>query len=133
MKKLHIALLSTAVLLLVRKEKFQSIYDAANKIKRVSKSILHRFLFLIYHSDGGNWLFDTSVGDLRVYERGSKSRWFFKCYRFEFYYFKLWWNEITGYLQNLKFKKTDSDSIHTLTDKPALILTATTFQRYLIN
>jgi hypothetical protein len=33
--------------------------------------------------------------------------------------------EITGYLQNLKFQKTDSDSI-TFTDKPALI-TATTY------
>jgi hypothetical protein len=30
-------------------------------------------------------------------------------------------NEITGYLQNLKFQKTDSDSIRPLTDKPALI------------
>jgi hypothetical protein len=29
-------------------------------------------------------------------------------------------NEITGYLQNLKFQKTDSDSIRPLTDKPAL-------------
>jgi hypothetical protein len=34
-------------------------------------------------------------------------------------------NEITGYLQNLKFQKTDSDSIRPLTDKPALIQTAT--------
>jgi hypothetical protein len=33
--------------------------------------------------------------------------------------------EITGYLQNLKFQKIDSDSITALTDKPALILTAT--------
>jgi hypothetical protein len=33
--------------------------------------------------------------------------------------------EITGYLQNLKFQKTDSDSIRPLSDKPVLILTAT--------
>jgi hypothetical protein len=31
----------------------------------------------------------------------------------------------TGYLQNLKVPKTDSDSIRPLTDKPALIQTAT--------
>jgi len=33
--------------------------------------------------------------------------------------------EITGYLQNLKFQKTGSDSIKPLTDKPVLIQTAT--------
>ena len=33
--------------------------------------------------------------------------------------------EITGYLQNLKFQKIDSDSIKSLTDKPVLIQTAT--------
>jgi hypothetical protein len=36
-------------------------------------------------------------------------------------------NEITGYLQNLKFQKIDSDSIHALTDKPALPLTTATY------
>jgi hypothetical protein len=30
-------------------------------------------------------------------------------------------NEITGYLQNLKFQEIGSDSIHSLTDKPILI------------
>jgi hypothetical protein len=33
--------------------------------------------------------------------------------------------EITGFLQNLKFQKVDSDSIRKLTDKPVLIQTAT--------
>ena len=33
--------------------------------------------------------------------------------------------EITGFLQNLKFQKIDSDSIKKLTDKPVLIQTAT--------
>ena len=32
-------------------------------------------------------------------------------------------NEITGYLQNLKFQKTDSDSITSLTKKPMMIQT----------
>ena len=30
-------------------------------------------------------------------------------------------NEITGFMQNLKFQKTDSDSLVSLTDKPILI------------
>ena len=34
-------------------------------------------------------------------------------------------NEITGYLQNLKFQEIGSDSIKALTDKPILIQTAT--------
>lgn len=33
--------------------------------------------------------------------------------------------EITGFLRNLKFQKTDSDSLKVLTDKPVLIQTAT--------
>jgi hypothetical protein len=36
--------------------------------------------------------------------------WLFQRNWFEFYDFKLWRKEITGYLQNLKFQKTDSDS-----------------------
>jgi hypothetical protein len=57
------------------------------------------------------------VGDLRVYKRSKI--WFFQRNWFEFYDFN-GENEITGYLQNLKFQKTDSDSIRPLTDKPAL-------------
>jgi hypothetical protein len=72
------------------------------------------------------------VGDLRVYEGGSKSRYgSSSVIDLSFTISNYGETEITGYLQNLKFQKTDSDSIHTLTDKPALILTHT-FQRYLI-
>jgi hypothetical protein len=57
------------------------------------------------------------VGDLRVYERGSKARYGFQC-NLSFTISNYGENEITGYLQNLKFQKTDSDSIRPLTDKP---------------
>jgi DNA integrity scanning protein DisA with diadenylate cyclase activity len=64
------------------------------------------------------------VGDLRVYERGSKARYgSSSVIDLSFTISNYGENEITGYLQNLKFQKTDSDSI--LTDKPALIQTAT--------
>jgi hypothetical protein len=72
------------------------------------------------------------VGDLRVYERGSKARYGSSSVidlSFDFNYGE---NEITGYLQNLKFQKTDSDSIRPLTDKPALIQTATYLKSVLI-
>jgi hypothetical protein len=42
------------------------------------------------------------------------------------------YGENTGYLQNLKVPKTDSDSIRPLTDKPALIQTATYLKSALI-
>jgi hypothetical protein len=41
-------------------------------------------------------------------------------------------NEITGYLQNLKFQKIDSDSITTLTDKP-ILLESTTYLKDFAN
>jgi hypothetical protein len=65
------------------------------------------------------------VGDLRVYERGSKARYgSSSVIDLSFTISNYGENEITGYLQNLKFQKTDSDSIRPLTDKP-LIQTAT--------
>jgi hypothetical protein len=63
---------------------------------------------------------------LRVYERGSKARYgSSSVIDLSFTISNYGENEITGYLQNLKFQKTDSDSIRPLTDKPALIQTAT--------
>jgi hypothetical protein len=44
------------------------------------------------------------VGDLRVYERGSKAR-YGSSSVIDLNDFKLWKNEITGYLQNLKFQR----------------------------
>jgi hypothetical protein len=62
---------------------------------------------------------------LRVYERGSKARYgSSSVIDLSFTISNYGENEITGYLQNLS-SKTDSDSIRPLTDKPALIQTAT--------
>lgn len=131
MKKLHIALLSTAVLLLVSckedVEKPKVIYDAANKDKTLSKidSTQVAISDLPIQMEGTDYLIHP-VGDLRVYEKGSKSRYgSSSVIDLSFTISNYGENEITGYLQNLKFQKTDSDSIHALTDKPALILTAT--------
>ena len=66
------------------------------------------------------------VGDLRVFEKGSKARYGSSSVNdVSFTISNLGEYEITGYLQNLKFQKIDSDSISSLTDKPVLILTAT--------
>lgn len=73
---------------------------------------------------GTNYLIHP-VGDFNVYEGKTKSsygstnsdRIFTISNTSEF--------EITGYLRNLKFQKTDSDSIKPLTDKLILIQTAT--------
>ena len=66
------------------------------------------------------------VGDLRVYERGAKAKYgSSSVIDLSFTISNLGDEEITGFLQNLKLQKIDSDSIHSLTDKPALILTAT--------
>tara|TARA_R110002124_G_scaffold215112_2_gene381064 strand:+ start:31 stop:753 length:723 start_codon:yes stop_codon:yes gene_type:complete len=131
MKKLHIALLSTAVLLFVSckedVEKPKVIYDAANKVKGISKidSTQISIADLPIQMEGTDYLIHP-VGDLRVYERGSKSRYgSSSVIDVSFTISNYGEDEITGYLQNLKFQKIDSDSIHSLTDKPALILTAT--------
>ncbi|MBU0939862.1 MAG: hypothetical protein K2Y30_05975 [Flavobacteriaceae bacterium] len=131
MKKLHIALLSTAVLLFVsckeEVEKPRVIYDAANKVKAVGKvdSAQISISDLPIQMEGTDYLIHP-VGDLRVYERGAKSRYgSSSVIDVSFTISNYGEDEITGYLQNLKFQKIDSDSIHSLTDKPALILTAT--------
>jgi hypothetical protein len=64
------------------------------------------------------------VGDLRVYERGSKAR-YGSSSVIDLSFTISNYGENEYYLQNLKFQKTDSDSIRPLTDKPALIQTAT--------
>jgi hypothetical protein len=43
------------------------------------------------------------VGFESIRKRFKGKIWLFQC-NFEFYDFKLWKNEITGYLQNLKFQ-----------------------------
>ena len=66
------------------------------------------------------------IGDLRIYERGTKSKYGSSAVNdVSFTISNIAQYEITGFLQNLKFQKIDSDSIHSLTDKPILIETAT--------
>lgn len=66
------------------------------------------------------------VGDLRIYERGVKSRYGSSAVNdVSFTISNVAQYEITGFLQNLKFQKTSSDSIRPLTTKPILIETAT--------
>jgi hypothetical protein len=102
-------------------------YDASSKANVVAKtdSTQIEVADLPIQMEGTSYLIHP-VGDLRVYERGTKSRYGSSSVSdVSFTISNLGDYEITGYLQNLKFQKIDSDSIHALTDKPALILTAT--------
>ncbi|TDE03165.1 hypothetical protein [Flavobacterium hiemivividum] len=130
MKNLHIALLSSIVLVLAsckkEVEKPKVIYDTV-KGKGTTKvdSTQVAISDLPIQMEGTDYLIHP-VGDLRVYERGTKARYgSSSVIDLSFTISNYGENEITGYLQNLKFQKTDSDSIRPLTDKPALIQTAT--------
>lgn len=131
MKTVEIALINIAILLLVSckkdVEKPKVIYDAASKAKAFSKvdSTQIAIADLPIQMEGTNYLIHP-VGDLRVYERGAKAKYgSSSVIDLSFTISNLGDDEVTGYLQNLKFQRVDSDSIHSLTDKPALILTAT--------
>ena len=101
-------------------------YDVSNKVsitKADSSQI--EIADLPIQMEGTNYLIHP-VGDLRVYEKGSKARLGSSSVNdISFTISNLGEYEITGYLQNLKFQKVDSDSIRPLSDKPILILTAT--------
>ncbi|MCC9061531.1 hypothetical protein [Flavobacterium piscisymbiosum] len=108
-------------------QKPKVIYDAASKSNVVSKtdSTQIEIADLPIQMEGTSYLIHP-VGDLRVFEKGTKSRYGSSSVNdVSFTISNLGEYEITGYLQNLKFQKVDSDSIRPLTDKPALILTAT--------
>jgi hypothetical protein len=108
-------------------EKPKVIYDVSKVSKELAKadSTQIEIADLPIQMEGTNYLIHP-VGDLSVYEKGSKNSYgsssvsdlsFTISTESEF--------EITGYLQNIKFQRTDSDSITALTDKPVLIQTAT--------
>lgn len=66
------------------------------------------------------------VGDLNVNERNSKSSYDASSgVRPSFKISNYSENEIVGFLRNIKFQRTDSDSIKTLTDKQVLIQSVT--------
>jgi uncharacterized protein YxjI len=125
----YIALVIIATLVSCKDEvkKPKVIYDGASKANVVTKtdSTQIEIADLPIQMEGTNYLIHP-VGDLRVYEKGTKARYGSSSVNdVSFTISNLGEYEITGYLQNLKFQKVDSDSIRPLTDKPILILTAT--------
>jgi len=108
-------------------QKPKVIYDASRKTNVVAKtdSTQIEVADLPIQMEGTNFLIHP-VGDLRVYEKGTKARYGSSSVNdLSFTISNLGEYEITGYLQNLKFQKVDSDSIRPLSEKPVLILTAT--------
>lgn len=131
MKNIKIVVLFVSVLILAsckeEVEKPKVIYDGANKEKPYSKidSTQIAIADLPIQIEGTDYLIHP-IGDLRVYERGTKSRYgSSSVIDLSFTISNFGENEITGYLQNLKFQKINSDSIRALTDKQVLIQTAT--------
>ncbi|GGA76400.1 hypothetical protein GCM10008015_16250 [Flavobacterium palustre] len=131
MKTLAVALINISILLLVSckkdVEKPKVIYNSSNNDKSITKidSTQIAIADLPIQMEGTNYLIHP-VGDLRVYEKGTKVKYgSSSVIDLSFTVSNLGDDEITGYLQNLKFQKIDSDSIQSLTDKPALILTVT--------
>lgn len=101
-------------------------YDVSNKVSIAKTDTTQiEIADLPIQMEGTNYLIHP-VGDLRVFERGSKARYGSSSVNdVSFTISNLGEYEITGYLQNLKFQQVDSDSIRPLSDKPILILTAT--------
>jgi len=131
MRKLHIALLALSALFITScKEdidKPKVIYDGANKSKEIAKldSTDIEIADLPIHMEGTNYLIHP-VGDLSIRERGIKTRYGSSSVNdLSFTISNYGENEITGFLQNIKFQKIGSDSIKALTEEPVLIQTAT--------
>ncbi|WP_278035202.1 hypothetical protein [Flavobacterium nitratireducens] len=127
MKTVQIVLMNIAILLLVsckeEVEKPKVIYGDKPVTKFDSTQI--SVADLPIQMEGTDYLIHP-VGDLRVYEKGAKAKYgSSSVIDLSFTISNLGDEEITGYLQNLKFQKIDSDSLTSLTEKPALILTAT--------
>ena len=131
MKKIHITILGIAMLLLAsckeEIEKPKVTYDAAGKTRAIAKvdSSQLQVADLPLLMEGTNYLIHP-VGDVSIREKGVKSRYGSSSVNdLSFTISNYGEYEITGYLQNLKFQKVNSDSIKNLTDKPVLIQTAT--------
>lgn len=124
----YIALILVGTVISCREEvqKPKVSYGASNKVSITKTDTTQiEIADLPIQLEGTNYLIHP-VGDLRVYERGSKARFGSSSVNdVSFTISNLGEYEITGYLQNLKFQKVDSDSIRPLSDKPILILTAT--------
>jgi len=131
MRNFHITVIGVLVLLLAsckdEAEKPKVIYDATSSRKEISKtdSTQIKIADLPIQMSGTNYLIHP-VGDLSVYEKGKKRRYGSSSVSdVSFTISNMGDYEITGYLENLKFQRIDSDSIKALTDQPIVILTAT--------
>jgi hypothetical protein len=108
-------------------EKPKVIYNASKAVREITKadSTQIKIADLPIQMTGTDYLIHP-VGDLSVYEKGTKNRYGSSSVNdLSFTISNASEYEITGYLQNLKFQKIGSDSIEALTDKPILIQTAT--------
>lgn len=131
MKKLHITIIGIAIVLLSsckeEVEKPKVSYSGTGKAKELRKadSTQIQIADLPLQMQGTDYLIHP-VADLSIREKGTKSSYGSSSVNdLSFTISNYGEFEITGFLQNLKFQKTDSDSIRKLTDKPVLIQTAT--------
>ena len=131
MKKIHITIIGIAILLLTsckeEVEKPKVTYDGTNRAKELSKadSTQIQIADLPLQMEGTDYLLHP-IADLSIRERGVKSRYGSSSVNdLSFTISNYGEYEITGFLQNIKFQKVDSDSIRKLTERPVLIQTAT--------
>ncbi|WP_158729371.1 MULTISPECIES: hypothetical protein [unclassified Flavobacterium] len=131
MKKIHFTCLGIALLFLASCKEDAATpkvtYDATNKAKSIVKadSTQIQIADLPWQMEGTDYLIHP-VADLSIRDRGVKSRYGSSSVNdLSFTISNYGEYEITGYLQNLKFQKVNSDSIRKLTEKPILIQTAT--------
>ncbi|SHG06907.1 hypothetical protein SAMN05444372_102141 [Flavobacterium micromati] len=131
MKKLHFTFIAIAVLLLAsckeEVEKPKVTYDQNAKEKLVARSDSSQIQIadLPLQMEGTDYLLHP-IADLSIREKGTKARYGSSSVNdLSFTISNYGEFEITGFLQNIKFQKIDSDSIKKLTEKPVLIQTAT--------
>jgi len=131
MKKIHITIIGIAILLLTsckeEVEKPKVTYDGTNRAKELSKadSTQIQIADLPLQMEGTQYLLHP-IADLSIRERGVKSRYGSSSVNdLSFTISNYGEYEITGFLQNIKFQRVDSDSIRKLTERPVLIQTAT--------
>lgn len=108
-------------------EKPKVIYDTTPKTVAAPKRDSSKVAIadLPIQMEGTEYLIHP-VGDLRIYEKGLKSKYGSSAVNdASFTISNVSQNEITGFLQNLKFQKINADSIRPLTKEPILIETAT--------
>lgn len=131
MKNKTIVGLVSGVLLMVscqkEAEKPKVIYDTTPKVamepRRDSSKVA--IADLPIQMEGTDYLIHP-VGDLRISDRAQKSKFGSSAVNdVSFTISNVAQNEITGFLQNLKFQKTNSDSLRPLSTEPIVIETAT--------